>query len=115
MNPRRKTAREILKNRERKNAFEGKRNQGLDAFAFLPKPFAVDQLFTTVERAIEHRRVVLSNRRLLWEQHLINDVGEELRHLLDPQELVERVTGSRIDPEPYLRYLETKYGEIYGL
>jgi len=32
-----------------------------------------------------------------------------------PQELVERVTGSKIDPEPYLRYLETKYGEIYGV
>jgi carboxypeptidase Taq len=32
-----------------------------------------------------------------------------------PQELVERVTGSRIDPEPYLQYLETKYGQIYGL
>jgi carboxypeptidase Taq len=32
----------------------------------------------------------------------------------EPQELVERVTGSRIDPEPYLRYLETKYREVYG-
>ncbi len=32
-----------------------------------------------------------------------------------PQELVERVTGSTIDPAPYLRYLESKYHEIYGL
>ena len=32
-----------------------------------------------------------------------------------PQELVERVTGSRIDPEPYLEYLETKYGEVYSV
>jgi carboxypeptidase Taq len=32
-----------------------------------------------------------------------------------PQELVQRVTGSRIDPEPYLRYLETKYSGVYGL
>lgn len=32
-----------------------------------------------------------------------------------PQELVERVTGSPIDPAPYMRYLQTKYGEIYGL
>jgi len=29
-----------------------------------------------------------------------------------PQELVERITGSRIDPEPYLQYLEAKYGEF---
>ncbi|MBN1147226.1 MAG: carboxypeptidase M32 [Anaerolineales bacterium] len=33
----------------------------------------------------------------------------------EPQELVQRVTGSKIDPAPYVRYLQTKYGEIYGL
>ena len=33
----------------------------------------------------------------------------------EPQELVERVTGSRIDPEPYLLYLEQKYRPIYGI
>jgi carboxypeptidase Taq len=32
----------------------------------------------------------------------------------EPQELVERVTGSKIDPEPYLRYLTQKYQDIYG-
>jgi carboxypeptidase Taq len=26
-----------------------------------------------------------------------------------PRELLERVTGSRLDPEPYLRYLQTKF------
>lgn len=33
----------------------------------------------------------------------------------EPQELVERVTGEKINPAPYLRYLKSKYGEIYGL
>jgi carboxypeptidase Taq len=33
----------------------------------------------------------------------------------EPQELVQKVTGSRIDPAPYMRYLRTKYGEIYDL
>jgi len=33
----------------------------------------------------------------------------------EPQELVEKVTGSKIDPVPYMKYLTTKYGEIYGL
>ncbi|NCP88168.1 MAG: carboxypeptidase [Anaerolineae bacterium CG_4_9_14_3_um_filter_57_17] len=33
----------------------------------------------------------------------------------EPQELVQRVTGSKIDPAPYVRYLKTKYGQIYGL
>ena len=32
-----------------------------------------------------------------------------------PQELLERAVGGHLDPEPYLRYLETKYGAIYGL
>ena len=32
-----------------------------------------------------------------------------------PQELVKKVTGSGIDPAPYLRYLDEKFGEIYGL
>ncbi len=33
----------------------------------------------------------------------------------EPQELVERITGSKIDPAPYMRYLTTKYSQIYGL
>jgi two-component system NtrC family sensor kinase len=63
----------------------------LKAFAFVPKPFDLDQLFSTVEHALERRRVMLANRRLVWEQALINGVGEELRNLLPPEQLVERV------------------------
>jgi carboxypeptidase Taq len=33
----------------------------------------------------------------------------------EPQELVEKVTGSRIDPAPYVRYLTRKYSQIYNL
>jgi len=33
----------------------------------------------------------------------------------DPQVLVERVTGSRINSDAYVRYLTKKFGEIYGL
>jgi carboxypeptidase Taq len=36
-------------------------------------------------------------------------------HKYDPQDLVQRVTGSKIDAAPYVRYLTGKYGEIYGL
>jgi len=32
-----------------------------------------------------------------------------------PQELVQRITGSKIDQEPYLRYLTKKYTEIYQI
>ncbi len=33
----------------------------------------------------------------------------------DPEELVERVTGRPLETGPYLRYLEGKFGELYGL
>lgn len=33
----------------------------------------------------------------------------------EPQELVKRITGSKIDPSAYVRYLRTKYSEIYNL
>ncbi len=32
----------------------------------------------------------------------------------EPQELVQKVTGSKIDPQPYIRYLNSKYRDIYG-
>ncbi len=32
----------------------------------------------------------------------------------EPQELVKKVTGSKITPEPYLKYLRKKYSEVYG-
>ncbi len=32
-----------------------------------------------------------------------------------PQELMQRVTGSKLDPKPLLAYLRGKLGEIYGL
>ena len=36
-------------------------------------------------------------------------------HKYDPQDLVKNVTGSKITPAPYVRYLTRKYSEIYGL
>lgn len=33
----------------------------------------------------------------------------------EPQQMVERITGSKIDPAPYVRYLTEKYSAIYGL
>jgi carboxypeptidase Taq len=31
-----------------------------------------------------------------------------------PQELVQRITGSGVDPAPYLQYLEEKYEQMAG-
>lgn len=48
---------------------------------------------------------------LTWLREKIHVHGRKF----EPQELVERVTGARITPEPYLRYLNAKYADIYGL
>jgi len=46
-----------------------------------------------------------------WLRKNIHQHGQKY----EPQALVEKVTGSKITPEPYVRYLTKKYGEIYGL
>jgi carboxypeptidase Taq len=33
----------------------------------------------------------------------------------EPQELVHRITGSKIDPDAYMRYLTNKYSDVYEL
>ncbi len=48
---------------------------------------------------------------LAWLRQNIHRHGAKYR----PQDLVQRVTGSRITPYPYLRYLKAKYSAIYGL
>ena len=48
---------------------------------------------------------------LAWLRKNIHQHGQKY----EPQQLVEKVTGSRISPQPYVRYLTKKYSEIYGL
>jgi carboxypeptidase Taq len=36
-------------------------------------------------------------------------------HKYDPQDLIQKVTGSRIDSAAYVRYLTKKFSDIYGL
>ena len=48
---------------------------------------------------------------LSWLRQNIHQYGAKF----EPQELVQRVTGSKIDPAPYMRYLREKFGKVYGL
>lgn len=34
--------------------------------------------------------------------------------LYDPEDLIKKATGKNLDPEPFLKYLQGKYGELYG-
>ncbi len=48
---------------------------------------------------------------LAWVREKIHRHGAKY----EPKELIQRITGSPMDPTPYMRYLEAKFGEIYGL
>jgi carboxypeptidase Taq len=48
---------------------------------------------------------------LAWLREKIHRHGAKF----EPQELIQKVTGSRIDPAAYVRYLTKKFGEIYNL
>jgi carboxypeptidase Taq len=48
---------------------------------------------------------------LAWLREKIHRHGSKF----EPQVLVQKVTGSKIDPAPYVKYLTQKFGEIYGL
>ncbi|NOH03317.1 MAG: carboxypeptidase M32 [Chloroflexi bacterium] len=46
-----------------------------------------------------------------WLREKVHKYG----HKYDPQDLVQKVTGSKIDSAAYVRYLTKKYGDVYGL
>jgi carboxypeptidase Taq len=48
---------------------------------------------------------------LSWLREKIHVFG----HKYDPQDLVQKVTGSKINSAPYVRYLTEKYTDVYGL
>jgi len=48
---------------------------------------------------------------LQWLRKNVHQYGAKY----EPQELVEQVSGSKINPEPYLTYLQDKFGGIYQL
>lgn len=46
-----------------------------------------------------------------WMREHVHQYGSKF----EPQEIMQKATGSKITPEPYMAYLKTKYGEIYDL
>src|SRR5882672_5375282 len=67
------------------------RSYELSAFAFVQKPFDIDQLFTTIERAMERRRMNLDNRRLVWELQTSNQIADGIAR---SQELDDVLAGA---------------------
>ncbi|WP_447974126.1 carboxypeptidase M32 [Nitrospira sp. Kam-Ns4a] len=62
----------------------------------------------TLEAEIEAGRLTILTQ---WLNHKIHRWGRTFT----PDHLLRRVTGQSLSPEPFLRYLEEKFGELYGL
>ena len=48
-------------------------------------------------------------------KHWLNDKIHRHGQRRGPAELCRRVTGRDLSPQPLMRYLRGKYGELYGL
>ncbi len=58
-------------------------------------------------------QIALGNFKNLlgWLREKIHKHGAKF----EPQEMIQKATGARMDPRPYLSYLKSKYSEIYQL
>jgi carboxypeptidase Taq len=62
----------------------------------------------TIDEEIAHGRFATL---LGWLRQNIHRHGRKFL----PREILQRATGSALTLEPYLRYLQRKFGEIYGI
>jgi carboxypeptidase Taq len=72
------------------------------------------QLLAALARDIQDWRSQLTQGNLKdikgWLVKNVHSYG----NLYDPADLIKRITGNKLDAEPYLGYLTEKYGELYG-
>ena len=73
------------------------------------------QLWECIQRDIPDLEKQIASGKfaelLGWLRENVHKYG----HKFEPQVLIQKITGSKIDPNPYIRYLKRKFGEIYGL
>ncbi len=91
----------------------------MGAFGYFPtytlgNLYAV-QFYEQAKQEIPHLEDEIAVGQLMvlrrWLEQKIHRWGRMYR----PEHLAQRITGSTISPEPFLRYLERKYGELYEL
>ena len=72
------------------------------------------QIFTTLAKDIQDWRSQLAQGNLKnikgWLIKNVHSHGD----LYDPTDLIRRITGKKLDAEPYLQYLQEKYSKLYG-
>jgi two-component system NtrC family sensor kinase len=69
----------------------------MSAFAFVQKPFDISQLFATIERALERRRMNLDNRRLVWELRTVNQIADGIARSLELDDVLAGALQCMVD------------------
>jgi PAS domain S-box-containing protein len=98
----------------------------LGAFDYLAKPATKDELLFTIERAVQHRRLMLEKERLEKENetyrlHLEQRVAEQTQALRESQEFLTTLTDTMADavlsleaPDYRIEYVNQAVVDIFG-
>ncbi len=73
------------------------------------------QFFEQAMRELPNLEVEIAAGQLLGLRRWLEQKIHRWGRMFTPAHLAERVTGSTINPEPFLQYVEKKYGELYQL
>ena len=73
------------------------------------------QFYAAAQLALPELDVELDAGNYAPLRHWLTEQIYQYGRTYTPHELLERVTGSGLDPEAYFRYLDGKFGAVYGL
>lgn len=73
------------------------------------------QFFEQAKLEIPHLEEQIAAGQLMSLRRWLEQKIHRWGRMFTPAHLAERVTGSTINPEPFLQYVEKKYGELYQL
>ncbi len=72
------------------------------------------QITVAIAKELPDWRNQLASGKLNHVNHWLKRKIHSQGNLYDPEELIKEATGRKLNSEPYLQYLNKKYGEIYG-
>jgi len=73
------------------------------------------QFYEQAKLEIPHLEDEIAAGQLMVLQRWLGQKIHRWGRMLTPDHLAQRVTGKSLDPEPFLSYVEKKYGELYRL
>ncbi|NOT22929.1 MAG: carboxypeptidase M32 [Nitrospiraceae bacterium] len=73
------------------------------------------QFYQQAKLEIPHLEDEIAAGQLMVLRHWLGQKIHRWGRMFTPDHLAQRVTGRSLDPEPFLSYVEQKYGELYGL